>query len=191
MFRIVRRSLERCKLFFDKHYLLANMAIYGGLYSCGDITCQLISHANTPIPLDWERTKRMGTIGCTVLPVMNTYYYRFLDRTLIGSSPRIVFTKLMLDTFTWSPVILAIFIAGLTALEGKSWPEIKEELKVKFFPVFKSGLMIWPVAQVINFAFVHPRFRMAYISVVGFCWINILSYLKHKHVEHPLPEKLD
>ena len=116
MFRVVQLALERCKAFFDKHYLLANMGVYGSLYSVGDITCQLISHANTTTPHDWERTKRMGTMGCTVLPLLNTYFYRFLDRAFIGGSPRIVFKKLIIDTFVWTPPILAIFIAGLLQL---------------------------------------------------------------------------
>ena len=113
MFRVVRLGVERCKAFFDKHYLLANAGIYGGLYTFGDLTCQLITHANTTVPVDWERTKRMGTIGCTVLPVLNTYFFRFLDRTFIGGSPRIVFIKVAMDTIVWAPFLLVILIGGL------------------------------------------------------------------------------
>ena len=111
-FGAARRVLGKCRLFFDKHYLLANVGIYGGLYTFGDITCQMISHANTTTPHDWERTKRMGTIGCTILPVINTYYYRIIDSALKGGSPRVVLTKLAMDTFVWGPFCLVVFIGG-------------------------------------------------------------------------------
>ena len=107
-----RRGMVKCKAFFDKHYLLANVGVYGGLYCLGDITCQTISHANTELSHDWQRTKRMTVVGCTVLPIMNTYFYRVLDRIIIGSSPRIVLLKVIIDTFAWGPVCFSAFLCG-------------------------------------------------------------------------------
>ena len=112
MYQASRRALTKCKVFFDKHYLLANIGVYGGLYCLGDITCQTISHANTGITHDWQRTKRMTTIGCTILPIMNTYFFRALDKIIMGSSPRVVLLKLAIDTFAWAPVCYTAFIAG-------------------------------------------------------------------------------
>jgi hypothetical protein len=111
-FQAARRAVVKCKTFFDKHYLLANIGVYGGLYCLGDITCQTISHANTELTHDWQRTKRMTIIGCTVLPIMNTYFYRVLDKVIIGSSSRVVLLKLVVDTFAWAPVCFTAFISG-------------------------------------------------------------------------------
>ncbi|XP_028396849.1 mpv17-like protein 2 isoform X2 [Dendronephthya gigantea] len=150
MYQASRRALTKCKAFFDKHYLLANIGVYGGLYCLGDITCQTISNANTELTHDWQRTKRMTIIGCTILPIMNTYFYRTLDKIIIGSSSRVVFLKLVIDTFAWTPVCYTAFIGAITRLEGKDWLQVKEELKIKFIPVFKSSLLIWPLAQQIT-----------------------------------------
>lgn len=111
-FQAVRRAAAKCKTFFDKHYLLANIGVYSSLYCLGDITCQIISHANTEMTHDWQRTKRMTIIGSTILPVMNTYFYRALDKRLFGSSPRVVLVKLAIDTFIWGPLCFAVFIGG-------------------------------------------------------------------------------
>ena len=190
-FQAARRGIAKCKTFFDKHYLLANIGVYGGLYCLGDITCQAISHANTELTHDWQRTKRMTVVGCTVLPIMNTYFYRVLDKAISGSSPRIVLLKLVVDTFVWGPACFSAFLCAITLLEGRNLSEVKEEIKMKFIPVFKNSLLIWPLAQAVNFAFVHPRFRMVYISVVAFCWVNILSYLKHKHMTNPAKQVIE
>ena len=110
--QIARRAIAKCKTFFDKHYLLANVGVYGTLYCLGDITCQTISHANTEFTHDWQRTKRMTIIGCTILPVMNTYFYRALDKLIVGTSPQIVILKLAIDTLAWAPVTFSSFLGG-------------------------------------------------------------------------------
>ena len=89
----------------------------------------------------------------------------------------------------WSCFVSAtIFLQGLTSLEGKPYvnkmESVKHEFRQKFWPVDKAGLLLWPLTQAINFAFITPRFRMVYIGVVGFCWINILSYIKHKVIHY-------
>ena len=112
VFEAARRTVAKCKTFFDKHYLLANIGIYGGLYCLGDITCQTISHANTQLTHDWQRTKRMTIIGCTILPIPNTYFYRVLDKAIIGKSPQVVLLKLVIDTFVWTPIPLTAFLGG-------------------------------------------------------------------------------
>ena len=78
----------------------------------GDVTCQIISHANTDLKHDWQRTKRMTIVGCTVLPVMNTYFFRMLDKVIIGNSLRVVLFKVIIDTFAWAPVCITAFIGG-------------------------------------------------------------------------------
>ena len=113
VFQAARRAVAKCKTFFDKHYLLANVGVYGGLYCLGDITCQTISHANTKLTHhDWQRTKRMTIIGCTILPIMNTYFFRILDSVIIGKSARVVRLKLIIDTFVWMPITLTAFLCG-------------------------------------------------------------------------------
>ena len=112
MFQATRRTAAKCKIFFDKHYLLANIGVYGASFILGDITCQTVSHANTQLTHDWQRTKRMTIIGCTLLPIMNTYYFRVLDKVIVGKPARVIILKLAIGTFVWAPIILTASLGG-------------------------------------------------------------------------------
>ena len=55
-------------------------------------------------------------------------------------------------------------------------PQIKEKIKDNYMPALKFGALFWPAAQLINFRYVGPTYRVLYISLAGLIWNTFVRY---------------
>lgn len=58
------------------------------------------------------------------------------------------------------------------------------ELRQKFLPTFERSCMFWLPAQLFNFVLIAPRFRVMYMGVCGFVWVNILCWIKRQQTHN-------
>ena len=98
-------SLKRLYLGYP---VLGNILVYGGLYSAGDVTQHLIMGK----PQDISNTKRVGSVGGFLFGPIYTYWYRFLDGRLPGSSTKLIVKKVVADQAVMGPVGVALFYTG-------------------------------------------------------------------------------
>lgn len=90
---------------FSKYLLLTNAVVSVFLDGAGDFLQQRLIE-RTPVH-DWDRTRRMATIGLILAPP-DHYYYSWLDRRYPGKDARTLAKKLLLDELTigiWDNVI--------------------------------------------------------------------------------------
>uniref|UniRef100_A0A674ED78 MPV17 mitochondrial inner membrane protein like 2 n=1 Tax=Salmo trutta TaxID=8032 RepID=A0A674ED78_SALTR len=127
------------KTFFNSWFLIVtNTVSCGGMLAAGNIIQQTRKKRRVPEKArDWARTVR-----CSMGPFMR-YLYQWLDNK-----------KVLTDQL----------IASLTMeMEGHSLSEGLEEFKDKFWEFYKADWCVWPAAQVINFYFLPPKFRVLYV----------------------------
>ncbi|KAL5487348.1 hypothetical protein EMCRGX_G019937 [Ephydatia muelleri] len=156
--------------------LLVNTTTCCAVGTLGDLCQQRISQSG---PNDWARTGRMAALGLCMGPVTH-YWYLILDVALPGTKGATVVKKVLANQLLMAPTNYCIFFTGMALLEGHTVHAAVEELQSKFWSTYKMDWLVWPAAQTVNFVFVPPMLRVAYVNMVAFLWATYLSHVKHK-----------
>lgn len=80
--------------------------------------------------------------------------------------PVTAIVKTLLDQVIMAPAGIALFFQTMSMLEGSTVQEAWRATKEKFRPTLMANYVLWPAANLINFAFVPPSQRILYCNVV-------------------------
>ncbi|KAJ8944330.1 hypothetical protein NQ318_016137 [Aromia moschata] len=165
-----------------KYPIVTNSIIYGALCCSAELSQQTV----TKKILDKSLTKdydvgaisRFTIYGTTIGgPILTTCIrYRFLDNRVKGSGTKIVVRKILLDQFFFTPQLYVVSV--MSVLERKE--DIFQECKEKLGKTFLTSCLFWLPAQGINFVFVPSAFRVIYVGLCSFGWLNIISWIKNQ-----------
>ncbi|KAI9097920.1 hypothetical protein K1719_025691 [Acacia pycnantha] len=169
----------------------------GLIWGVGDIGAQAITHSaarsqrtreddDIEFKINWKRTAATSLFGFAFVGPIGHYWYEGLDRyirfrlMLKPNSFRFVATKVAVDGFIFGPLDLAAFFTYMGFASGKSFPQIKEDVKRDFLPALVLEGGIWPIVQVANFRFVPVRYQLLYVNF--FCLLDscLLSWIEQQ-----------
>ncbi|XP_057331168.1 mpv17-like protein 2 isoform X3 [Microplitis mediator] len=119
-----------------------------------------------------------GSSPCNICYI----WYSWLDKMFTGKTPKIVVTKLLCDQFVLTPPLIVLFFTSMSLMEGKNKENLLDECNAKFVKTFATSCIFWLPVQFVNFLVIPPAFRVLYVSVASFCWVNILCHLKRTPV---------
>lgn len=126
--------------------------------------------------VDWKRTAKMSAVGLIMGP-FNHKWYDFLDKIFPTKTGKIVLCKVLLDQILAAPTMNLMSIAGCFDYADKSVWDLVQFTKDKFMTIYTYDCAVWPAAQVINFIFVSPVYRVMYVNGVSLMWNSVLSFL--------------
>ncbi|XP_050514872.1 mpv17-like protein isoform X3 [Diabrotica virgifera virgifera] len=166
-----------------KRPIITNSIIYGTLCTFSEFSQQTLSKKlSQPIePYDTNTIIKYVIYGTGIGGPLIATWYRFLDKKIVGTTLKISAKKLLIDQFTFTAGLLVVFYTSMSIMEGKK--DIFEECRQKFIPTFKTSCCFWLPAQLVNFMVVPAVYRVTYIGVCSFVWINILCMLKREQLE--------
>lgn len=131
-----------------------------------------------PTEIDKPTLGRYAIMGTFIYSPILYNWYKWLDRAFPGTTKKIILRKLLLDQFILTPPLLVIFYTGMSLMEMQKHPF--DECQKKFVPTFARSCLFWLPAQTINFLLIPPQFRVVYMGVASFLWVNILCYVKRQ-----------
>nr|XP_060639043.1 mpv17-like protein [Anolis sagrei ordinatus] len=165
-----------------RHPWVLNIAAYGTLFSAADVAQQLLSRADQDqlwcTALDLKQTAKVALVGFTFHANFNYVWFRTLEHLLPGANVSKVIVKVACDQAIAAPITIGAFYTGLSLLDGER--DIFGNLREKFWPSYKAGVLCWTLFQAVNFALVPPMFRTTYVGACSFVWTAFLCYLRQR-----------
>jgi hypothetical protein len=172
------------------HHLNANpittKAVTSGVICfAGDVNCQMIIHHHNnksravkeDFVLDKVRTCRMAFLGFALIGPVSHVWYGIVNKVIPGTGAIVNLKRVLLDQGFFAPLFISTFFTTAKTLEGNKPAESVQALKDSFLDIYKSNLMLWPAAMLINFSFVPPQFQVLYANAVGLIWNSYMSFM--------------
>uniref|UniRef100_A0A3Q2TV86 Si:ch211-120k19.1 n=1 Tax=Fundulus heteroclitus TaxID=8078 RepID=A0A3Q2TV86_FUNHE len=184
--------MNRAWAVFKAHPYISNVLGYTALFASADLIQQSVlggspaagsvtSEGSTGI--DWRQTARVATVGLCFNANFNYHWLRGLERMVPGGGVKAVTRKVVLDQLIAAPVTISAFYVGLSLLENKDDP--LEDWRQKFWMSYKAGVVYWSTMQAVNFAFVPPVARTAFVGGIALTFTIFLCHLRQQHRQKP------
>lgn len=93
------------------------------------------------------------------------------------------FVRVGIDQAVFSPAILAIFMGGISILEGRTVNEIKMKFENSYFKGLMNAYCYWPFVNIFTFSMIPIHYRPIVNSCFGIAWNSYLSHMNQKSLQ--------
>ncbi|XP_047526267.1 mpv17-like protein 2 [Pieris napi] len=160
--------------------LVRGMVSYAIIWPTCSITQEYLANG-TPIQnADWNRAARFGFFGTFFMAPVFYGWLKFSSRFFKRKSLFTAIKRALIEQVSYSPLAMAYFFFGMSLLEKKPIKACMNEVREKFWPTYKIGVVFWPTAQTLNFYFISERNRIVFVSAASFVWTIYLAHMKAK-----------
>ena|SRR3990167_2413902 len=124
-----------------------------------------------------NRVLRFGSFGLLIDAPILFWWYRLLDTKIPSTTSSAVIKKLALDQMLCAPFVYFLFFPFLGILKQHSYEQISEKIRKDFLKTYLFDCALWIPANLINFRYISPQYRVAYTGVITFFWTVYLAFI--------------
>ena len=174
-----------------KYPLTTKCTTSGLIAGCGDLISQSMLSSNKEnggMDINWTRFLTFTTLGTFyVAPVLHLWY-GYLGKTIIGATPRAVFSRVFADQLIFAPLFVPSFFTMLSLLQGNV-QELPQQLQNEWWKTVQVNWTLWIPAQMVNFRFVPLQYQVLFSNGVGLIWNIYLSHVSFRKMENEIEVK--
>lgn len=89
---------------------------------------------------------------------------------------KVIVTRVGLDQFFLTPIMVGAFYTSQALLEGQGIEEAKHRLNNSWQPTLVKNWILFIPVQLANFSIIPPHLRLVLVNVVSLFWNAYLSY---------------
>lgn len=159
--------------------LVRGMISYAIIWPTCSIVQEYMEYGNIET-INWPRAARFGIFGTFFMAPVFYGWMKYTSRFFKKKDLKSAVIRALLEQVSYSPTAMAYFFFGMSLLEMKPLKSCVNEVKEKFWPTYKVGVVFWPTAQTVNFYFVSEKNRVVFVSLASFVWTIFMAHMKGK-----------
>ena len=175
----------------SKHYpLLRGMVSYAVIWPTCSITQEYLEHGTSIADANWARAARFGFFGAFCMAPVFYAWMKYTSRFFKRKDLKTAVFRAAIEQVSYGPVAMAYFFFGMSLLEMKPLKACVQEVKDKWWPTYKIGVVYWPTVQTLNFYFISEKNRVVWVSAASFIWTVFMAHMKSREsIPESLPRK--
>ncbi|XP_063834479.1 mpv17-like protein [Ostrinia nubilalis] len=160
--------------------LVRGMLSYAIIWPSCSIVQEYLEHGTRLSNANWARAARFSFFGTFFMAPVFYGWMKYSSRFFKRKDLITAISRAAVEQVSYSPLAMAYFFFGMSMLEGKPYKVCVNEVREKFWPTYKIGMVFWPTAQTLNFYFVSEKNRIVFVSAASFVWTVYLAHMKGK-----------
>lgn len=125
-----------------------------------------------------------AAVGFLMAPIQLAWFSYLSDAFPIGEHNKTlaVVWRVLFDQLIFSPIGLALFFVFMAVAEGGGSKAVRKKFDGVFASALKSGYVLWPAVQIINFWLVPLHFQLVSLCTFTRSPKWLLMYLSPSHL---------
>ncbi|XP_011297995.1 protein Mpv17 [Fopius arisanus] len=154
----------------------------GALMALGDQIAQNLVEGRNFEEIDYSRTMKFYAIGFCIGGPTTFTWYRLLDKHIGSKGGLVAAKKVACDQLLFAPCFIGVLLSSIGFMQGNSLNSVREKLQKEYLDILRNNYKVWPMVQMINFAFVPLQYQVLVVQSVAVLWNSYVSYRTNRDV---------